>query len=294
MSTDLTTTDAWIDDAGLLDAIPGSGELEPGRIQWDHGNNKGRTPGVWYAKSDQLSETPGAPWVEDNDRFENETGYSTDRLKIAFIGWRAQWQIPGDRKAKKPPVWILDYDREVKAQGLKAKKITEFLVMVEGIADPMVISVSGMYKAQVVLDLIKDYERGLLKQASRIFKRQLPRWAFWLPIGNPTKDGKTVYTSAKDAQGDDHGSYVTPPTLYLPADPVRALAVPSSVLVRGAEIRKDFDAWFKAKRTNRDTVETEYTVEDDEPPALPAPAGHNIPSALTDEEMAELNMVVPF
>lgn len=284
---------SWLDE--LPEHIPGSEALEPGRIIWLHGVSAGKvsSPGVWYAKASELPETPPPPWVMD-DRFEDEIGYSAEQLRIAVVGWRSQWHIPGDKKTGRRTVWITDYDREVKgredelkAQSLKVSKLTEILILVEGINDPMVLSVSGMYKAQPIIEAIKDYDYNLRKAGSRLVGRTVPRWAYWLPIGNPTRDGKTVYLKATDRAGTEYGSIVTPPKVTYPDGAVRSLAVPLAVLARGEQLRQEYGGWFKAKRHNRDrdAIEAEFEVE--EFPALPAPAGKNVPQLLTDDDIPE-------
>ena len=74
--------------------------------------------------------------------------------------------------------------------------------MVDGLSEPMVLSVSGKYKAGPFADILSEYRRGALAQAMRQVRRTLPVWAFWLPIagkrdasGNPVAD---IHTNASD------------------------------------------------------------------------------------------------
>ncbi|HEU5013986.1 MAG TPA: hypothetical protein VFT66_15805 [Roseiflexaceae bacterium] len=259
--TRLATT--FTEQLAELGDIPGGGALEPGHINWLHGSKASgvRSPGVFYVKASELSETPEGPWQPDA-RFDDERGYSAPLLHVAFIGWRSQWFV-SDRDAGTFQ-WLPEYQG-----GIGAKKSTEFLCLVEGISDPMVISASGMHKEKPLVEIIKTYERGLLKQASRMAKRSLPRWAFWLPIQNQlTPDGKTMYIDATDGSGKSYGSVVTPPVLSLPENPVNALYVGNELLRYGAQIREDYALWFKTKRGS-DVQEGEYYVE--ETKALPAP-----------------------
>lgn len=272
MTTALTRN--FTDELAALGDIPGATALEPGRINWLHGTKQARTPGVFYVKESELSEPPAAPWQAD-DRFDNETGYSTPVLHVAFIGWRSQWFL-ADRDTGTFQ-WLQEYQA-----GVGAKKSTEFLCLVEGIADPMVISASGKHKAQPLLDILKTYERGLLKQASRLVKRTLPRWAFWLPIQNRlTADGKTMYIEATDGAGKSYGSVVTPPALYLPENPINTLYVGNDMLRLGAQVREDYALWFKMKR-GTDVQEGEYYVE--ERAALPAPKNAPVPWVEGEED----------
>lgn len=273
MTTDLART--FIDEIDQLPAeIPGAATLDPGRLAWLHGVNAGgaKTPGVFYAKDTAFTDLPGAPWTLDERYSEQgERGYSAPELHLAFIGERSQWFIPGATQGD-PPTWILGYQ-----QG--AKKLTEYLVMVRGLDDPMVLSVSGMYKARPFTEIVGAYQRGLLTQAMRRFKRSLPLWTFWLPIANLRDGGKTRYLSAKGADGKEYGSVVTPPALYLPDDPF-TLARTIAEIEAGAALWQEYQAWFKAKRLPRDTVEAQgYVVTD--APALPAP--RNIPQPIGEE-----------
>ena len=263
---------SWLDTINTIEDLP-TGELEPGRIIWLHGVNKGgaKTPGVFYAKASEFTAAPGAPWAEDNryaDGDNPEHGYSAAELRVAVIGWRQQWFKPGGEGA--PTVYLLGYEPG-------AKKNVGILCMVEGLDDPMVISASGMNKAKPLLDLIRSYEDGLLKQASRIAKRALPRWTFWLPIRNQEKDGKTQYIDATDSAGKSYGSVVTPPALFLPADAMESCFVGADILQRGVEIHAMYKSWFGQKRLAPQIVEGEVL------PALPAPK--NVPQPVGDDEL---------
>lgn len=272
-TTDLTRRFA---DEIIPDDLPNE-TLEPGRIIWLHGTKQGgaKTPGVFYVKASELSDTPSAPWKADDERFENEYGYSTPELKIAIIGFRSQWFIPAAEPGQ-PPEWLQEY-----REGVGAKKSTEYLCLVEGIADPMVLSVSGKNKAGPLLDILKTYQNGLLKQASRIKRRQMPLWSFWLPIANRRDEGgQTLYLTAQDSTGKVYKSIVTPPALYLPDNPLDTLYVGAETISYGAQVRNDFAEWFKAKRLPQGTVEGHVTVS--APKQLAAP--RNVPQPLHPDE----------
>lgn len=261
--------------ATIGDAIPAATALEPGRIIWLHGIKQAKLPGAFYVKDTELNGTPAEPWKADN-RFEEERGergYSTPALKIAVLGQRTQWFIQGDRDNGTITQWIARYEEG-------SKKLVEFLVLVEGISEPMVLSASGMNKAKPLIDAVYDYRNGLLKQASRIAKVQLPLWAFWLPFQNRLdSNGKTAYQEAADGQGKTYGSVVTPPALRLPPDAMDALFVGKETLERGAAIVAEYHNWPKTKRLSNDMVEGQViTVK-----ALPEPR-RNVPQALPDDE----------
>lgn len=279
MSETTALTRRFIDEVDGIDDIPGSRDLEPGRIHWMHGNRQGKTSGVFYVKSVELSASPGEPWEVDDDRFEGEQGYCAAALKIAIIGSRAQWFLPG-KERDDSPTWILDYQEG-------AKKLTEYLCFVEGLDDVMVLAVSGKYKAGPFHDIVQAYRFGLLKQASRIAKRQLPLWSFWLPIANQrTADGKVQYIDAQDGEGKSFGSSVTPPALYLPKDALDNCWAGMDMIRRGAAVWNDMAEWIKTKRMPPNTVEGEVVLSLPAPQARPAlPPGRNVPQPISDEDL---------
>lgn len=258
----------WLDTINRIEDLP-TGQLEPGRIIWLHGHKQSKTPGVFYAKASEFADPPPAPWQTDT-RFDNEVGFSTPALRLAVIGWRQQWFKAGSEG--QPPIYLTGYE-----QG--AKKNVEVLCLVEDLPDPMVLSVSGMNKAKPILDLIRSYEDGLLKQANRIARKALPRWTFWLPIRNKERDGKTEYIDAKNGAGQSFGSVVTPPALYLPDDAMESCFVGEETLRRGAEVNAMYREWFGTKRLPDNVIEGEVV----ERPALPVPK--NVPQPVTEAEL---------
>lgn len=274
--TDTTTlARTFIDDLDHLPAeIPGAATLEPGRISWLHGTKSGnvRTPGVFYGKDTAFTDAPGVPWVLDERHSEQgEIGYSAPELRIAVIGWRDQWFRPGADRGDLP-TWLASYEDG-------AKKLTEYLIRVQDLAEPMVLSVSGLYKARPIADLVSSYRRGALTQAMRKYRRTLPLWAFWLPVANKRgADLKTVYVEAKDADGKDYGSVVTPPALAGLPQPRTAAEI-----LEDAELWQQYRSmgWFDHKRTQQGVVEATYTITNT--PQLP-PAGRNVPVPIEDDE----------
>lgn len=269
MSEELART--FIDElAELPEDIPGASTMEPGRIAWLHGVNAGgaKTPGVFYGKDTAYTDTPGAPWALD-ERHEGEIGYSAPELKIALLGDRSQWFIPGVAKGDLPE-WLAGYEEG-------AKKLVEYLILVDGLSEPMVLSVSGKYKAGPFADLFSSYRRGALAQLMRKHRRNFPLWAFWLPVANQRdKAGKTIYVSAQDSDGKDYNSVVTPPALVGPP-----ILVNKAAMLQGIEIWQQFTAagWFAFKRTPRDVVEGHVVSN---APQLPAP--RNIPQPIEEGE----------
>lgn len=251
--------------------IPGAATLEPGRINWYHGVRQAKLPGVFYARDTAFTDTPPAPWVLD-ERYSDagELGYCAPQLNIAFLGWREQWFRPGENRGDQA-TWLPTYDDG-------AKKLTEYLIRVHGLDDVMVLSVSGLYKAKPIIDLVSAFRRGALTQAMRKIKRTLPLWSFWLPIASRTKDGKVEYLDAKDTDGKEYGSVVTPAALA-------GAPIPRSVaeIMADAAIWQEFrDAgWFDYKRLPRDVTEATYTVSNGHPQL---PPGKNVPVPVGDDE----------
>lgn len=274
MTTDETTALArtFLDDYDQLPAeIPGAATLEPGRINWYHGVKAAKLPGVFYARDTAFTDTPPAPWVLD-ERYsdQGELGYCAPRLSIAVLGWREQWFTPGENRGDSS-TWLPTY-----VDG--AKKLTEYLIRVEGLDDPMVLSVSGLYKAKPIIDLVSAFRRGALTQAMRKTKKNLPLWAFWLPIASRMRDGKVEYLEAKDADGKEYGSVVTPPALAAPP-----VARSVDEIMTDAEIWKEFrDAgWFDYKRLPHDVTEAAYTVS----AAPQLPPGRNVPQQIEEDDL---------
>lgn len=266
MTTDITTGFAG-QIAGLDIPDEGTAPVSLGRLNWFHGNKAGKTPGAFFAKATEFNGEPSAPWKSD-DRFENDAGYSASRLRLAFIAIRSQWFIPQENAA---PIWITGYEAG-------ARKAVECLCLVEGVAEPMVLSLSKVTKAKPIEQIVKTYREGLLRQASRIAGRNLPLWSFWLPIGNPERDGKTQYEEVmKD--GKSTGAVVTSPVLYLPENPMDTLFVGADLLQYGAEIFREHAAWTTERRLPPNTVEGEVISY----PALPAPKNPVV--ALDDAEL---------
>lgn len=272
MTTD-TLARSFMDDVDQLPAeIPGAATLEPGRLTWLHGTTgQVKMPGAFYGKDTAFTDTPSAPWVLD-ERYsdQNEIGYSAAELRVAFIANRSQWFLPGENKGDMP-TWLATYEDG-------AKKLTEYLILVDGLADPMVLSVSGKYKAGPIADILSAYRRGALAQAMRKVKRTLPAWSFWLPIANKRMDGKTAYLKATDGDGKEYGSVVTPPALV-------AAPIPRSAqeLIAGGDIWQQYQEWTRYSRVQQGVAEGSYTVE----PQRQLPAPRNVPQPIdADEELA--------
>ncbi len=266
---------SFIDDIDQLpEEIPGAAALEPGRLTWLHGTNAAgaKAPGVFYGKDTAFVDPPSAPWVAD-DRYadQGELGYSAPDLRIAFIANRSQWFLSGENKGDMP-TWLSTYQEG-------AKKLTEYLIVIDGMVEPMVLSVSGKYKAGPIADILSNYRRGALAQAMRKVQRTLPAWSFWLPIANRKQDNKTLYLKATDGDGKEYGSVVTPPALSGPP-----IARTAQELIDGGAIYQQYSDWTKYTRAPQGVTEATYYVET--PRQLPP--GRNVPQPVTADEDPDL------
>lgn len=263
------------DEYAIPDDLPGV-QLEPGRLNWYHGVDAGRvkTPGVFFGRDTAFTEPPPPPWEVDERYAETDgVGFSAPMLRLAFIGERSQWFIPGETRSD-PATWLPN--GVMAPEGVKVKKLIEYLVLVDGLADPMVLSVSGYYKSRPIEQILRVYERGALAQLMRKHKRQFPRWAHWLTIGGKTDPkGQPIIEKAFDAEGTEHGSDVTPPAL---------LAAPE--LVSKATFEQAIDTWnlynslgwFKAQRLPRNVTDAPAFIVSSDHRALPA--GRNVPQEI--------------
>lgn len=253
----------FLDTINTIEDLPESGDLPLGSITWMHGNKQGKTPGAFFGKATEFSGTPSAPWALD-DRFDDDPGYSAPALRIAFISWRSQWYKQVENG---PKLWLTDYEDG-------ARKQVEYICFVEGIEDPIVLSLAKFTKAKPIQDIVKDYREGLLRQASRLAKRGLPLHSFWVPIAGKQKDGKPVYEEVSGKSGG--GALVTYPVATFPADAMDTLFVGEELLRKGAAVARDYGAWVEQRRLPANTVEGEVL-------ALPAPK--NPVEEITDADL---------
>lgn len=276
MTTDIVPS--YLDQIAIPDDLPGI-QLETPRMYWYHGAKAGKvlTPGVFFAHDTAFTEPPPPPWDVD-DRYAQTTGlgFSVPVLRLAFVGERSQWFIAGETD-EDVTQWLPDnYEAP---EGARIKKNIEYLVLVDGIADPMVLSVSGFYKSRPIENILRAYQRGAWSQEVRRRKRQLPRWTHFLPIGGRTDaNGQPIIEPAKDATGKEYGSSVTPPALVGAPE-----CVPEAVFQQAIDIWNLYNSigWFKFKRLPQGVTEASYTIESR--PALPA--GKNIPQPIEDVDV---------
>lgn len=244
--------------------------FEPPKIWYHNGVRQAKTPGSFYTKLAEVPAGLGAPWASD-DRFEGEQGYSTTALKIAVLAHRSQpfrkyKDADGRERIEYMPRW---------EKGMSIH--TELLCLIEGHAEPVVWSMKGLTGAAVTGKggILQSYRNGLLKEACRMAGQALPEWAFWLPIASKrTSDGKIAY------EDTGFGSFITPPALHLPAQPLEALFGGQELIDRGEAALAQYPTWESFKRLPQNTTEGEFTVE-----AVPAlPPGRNVPQPVTEAD----------
>lgn len=286
MTTDMTTNEP----ADLaLPYLPDDGEgvvsFAPPRMDWLHGNKAAKTPGVFYIKADELGEAPGEPWASD-DRFmsgENpELGFSTTRLRVLFLAYRSQWFVPPARNSNERTRWLAGYE-----DGAGARKLVEYLVLAEGLADPVVLGLSKISKSTPIKELLAVYRSSVLRQAARQLKRtSVPQYLFWIPIGGKLDDkGKPVYSTVESKTTGD-SSFVTYPVAHWPADLSEARADNATLRRIYEEILPQYRGWSNARRNNGDYVEAEAYAVDDDVPALPPASGtsRNVPQPIESDQ----------
>lgn len=234
------------------------------RFHWYHGMRGGVAPaGHFFVKASAIGNAPSAPWVEFTNQF-NEPGYKAESLKIAVLGKREQWFIPGENEDDKP-TYITGYQEG-------AKSNIELLCFVEGFGtDPLVLSASGKFKAGALKAVVKQYETLLLKPAMTAAGKALHSWTFWIPI-TAERDGKgqPVYEVTKGKNGSK-GALVTPPILALPQNAMDELYVGNDLLKTGEAIRDAYKAWANERRLPVGVIEGEVL------PQLPAPSESRFP-----------------
>jgi hypothetical protein len=266
-------------------AIPettASDDVGAPRIWWRNGVNAGtvKTAGAFYTKQDEFAGGLAAPW-EIVSRYENETGYGAEQLKIAVLAWRSQpFRDPKDATGKK----IKDGRREWFLKWEEGMQLyTEALCFVEGTDTPAVFCCDGMTGRAVSGKggILKSYQAGLLSQASLVAKRGLPLWTFWIPIATKrNSDGKIAYVDT------GFGSLTTPPAAFYPANAMDVLFVGQELLTRGAEILNTTHLnWAKTIPPHRlpgNVINaTDYSIS--EVPQLSAPI-RNVPQPIEADD----------
>lgn len=238
------------------------------RFHWYHGVKQAKTAGHFFIRASAAPAEPtNPPWIAFTNAYDDE-GYKAEALKIAVIAKREVWFIPGENGA--PPVYLTGYQAG-------AKNNIEVLAFVEGFGtEPMVLSMSGKFKAGALKTILKQYAQGLLRQAATVAGKPLPAWTFWLPLGTQRDSkGSPIYEQTQGANGGA-GAAVTPPILVGPLD-MDALYVGAELMKEGEAIKAAYTSWEKESRV-AGVIEGEIIA----PKALPAPK--NAPRPIESDE----------
>lgn len=239
------------------------------RFHWYHGVKQAGTAGYFFIKASAAPVPPQEPWAAFTNPY-GEEGFKAEVLKIAVIGMREAWFIPNENGGA--PTFITGYETG-------AKSNIELLCFVEGMGEEvLVLSASGKFKAGALKLLLKEYTKGLLRQAATVAGKPLPAWTFWLPVGcAKDKKGSVIYEETQAGKGNK-GAAVTPPVLLGPLD-MDALYVGNDVLRLGEIEKNNRVGWLKESRITN-VIEGEIMPSR----ALPAP-NRNVPQPLTDEDI---------
>jgi len=258
---------SFLDTINSIEDLPEGGDLPLGSITWMHGNKAGKTPGVFFGKATEFSGTPSAPWVLD-DRFDDDPGYSAPFLRIAFVAWRSQWYKQDESGPKQ---WLSDYEAG-------AKKQVEYIVLAEGCDDPLILTLPKFTKAKPIQDIVKEYRDGLLRQASRVAKRGLPLWSFWVPIQGKQSGGKPVYEEVQRG-GAGTGAHVTYPSVLWGDNPMDTLFVGEELLRKGADVARTYGRWTEERRLPAGVVEGKLV------PMRQLSAPQNVPQPIEEGDL---------
>jgi hypothetical protein len=267
---------SYLDDIKDIPVPADAGDYDgPPRMYWHNGNRQAGTGGSFYLKAAELGgvdQEPGKPW-QACERFQGEQGYSTETLRIAVLGYRAQaFKEDGDRR-----VWLAEWTEGARFQ-------TELLCLVQGLEAwaPVVWVAKGLTgKAMTAkgTGVLAQYREALLKPASQEAGRALPLWTFWLPITTLKKDGAVVYSDT------GFKSVVTPPMIHpqaLDASKAEKLFVGADLYRLGADIRVEYDGWLRQRRGGVEATE-QASDELFDDPSGPRPAAQS-KRAVIDEE----------
>ncbi len=252
-----------VTDLAVIDNMP-TVAFEPPRMWWHNGIKQAKTSGSFYTRASEFPNGLPTPWASD-DRFEGEQGYSTSALKVAVLAKRTQAFVKPAEQGQ-PVEWLTKWRAG-------ASVYTELLCLIEGYDGPVVWAAKGL-TGKSVSEILRSYENGLLKEASRVAKRALPLWAFWLPISSKRlADGKPAY------EDTGYGSWVTPPALVLPEQAMDALYVGNDLIATGSDIWNEHASWSKFQRLPENTVEGEVV----QPLQIAAP-GRNVPQLVEADD----------
>lgn len=240
------------EDINALGFTPDHGDADPSdgyaRIIWLSTTKTTGIVGKFYAKAEAVG-TMAAPW-EPVERFDDEQGYETSRLKIVPIRKRSQAYTEVTVGGIRSKTWETHYKA-----GAGMRIYTELLCYVEGYDELVVWPVKGLVGRAVTAKTGSVFSdaKAVLAEAKKTATGAIPEFAFWIPISVPIVKGKIVTTST------GYGSDVILPQYDIAADTITRetcvdLYVGKAMLAKASEAYKASAEWAKSVHTN-DAVE---------------------------------------
>jgi hypothetical protein len=241
-------------DLNALNFVPDHGDTDPTdgfpRIIWLSTTKTSGVVGKFYAKQDAVG-AMGEPW-QACDRFDDEAGYETSRLRIVPIRKRSQAYTEVTVNGLRSKTWEAHYKPNA---GMRI--YTELLCFVEGYDDLVVWPVKGLVGKAVTAKAGSVFADAklVLAEAKKTANTSIPEFAFWVPISAPIgPKGKVVTTST------GYGSDVVLPQYDIdPATITRQtcvdLYVGKAMLAKADEAYKATTTWAKDLRTNEAPTE---------------------------------------
>lgn len=235
-------------DINALNYVPDTEPTESdgyARLVWLSTTKSAGIVGKFYAKAESFGPMR-APW-QAAERFTDEAGYETSRLKIIPIRKRSQAYTEVTTAGLRSKSWESHYKRDA---GMRI--YTEILCYIEGYDDLVVWPVKGLVGRAVTAKSASVFSdaKAVLLEAKKTATGAIPEFAFWVPITAPIgAKGKVVTTST------GYGSDVVLPQYDIAADTITRqtcvdLYVGKAMLAKAAAAYTDSADWARAQREN--------------------------------------------
>ena len=241
-------------DINALNFTPDHGDTDPSdgfaRIIWLSTTKSAGVVGKFYAKQDAVGAMQ-APW-EAVERFDDEAGFETSRLRIVPIRKRSQAYTEVTVGGLRSKTWEVHYKAN---SGMRI--YTELLCFVEGYDELVVWPIKGLVGRAVTAKTGSVFSdaKAVLAEAKKTAKGAIPEFAFWVPISAPIgPKGKVVTTST------GYGSDVVLPQYDIASDTITRqtcvdLYVGKAMLAKAAAAYADSADWARAQRVNEAPTE---------------------------------------
>ena len=244
-------------DINALGFTPDHGDADPSdgyaRIIWLSTTKTTGIVGKFYAKAEAVG-TMSTPW-EAVERFEDEQGFETSRLKIIPIRKRSQAYTEVTTNGIRSKTWETHYKA-----GAGMRIYTELLCYVEGYDELVVWPVKGLVGRAVSAKTGSVFSdaRAVLTEAKKTATGAIPEFAFWIPISAPIAKGKIVTTAT------GYGSDVVLPQYDIDVNTINRktcidLYVGKAMLAKAATAYADSADWAKSTHTNDATEATDMS-----------------------------------